>query len=259
MAAVFRATDLQLGEQIALKLLQVEGGDPQAIARFKQEVSLTRRLTHPNVVRIHDFGEHQGRRFITMELVEGTSLGALLDGRPMALDCALHYLVQACAGLAAAHACGIVHRDVKPDNFLVTSEGVVKVMDFGIAKARAAPGLTAAGFVAGTPSYISPEQISGFTSVTHLSDLYSLGVTAYELFTGVVPFVHAELMPLLLKHLQAQPEPPRLRNAALPPALDALVLRLLAKSPAARVQSCEELGLAFAAIRRELAPPWGTS
>jgi len=204
------------------------------------------------VVRIHDFGEHEGRRFITMELVVGSSLGALLDGRPMDLRRALYYLAQACAGLGAAHACGIVHRDVKPDNFLVTEAGVVKVMDFGIAKARAAAGLTAQGFVAGTPSYISPEQISGFTSVTHLSDIYSLGITAYELFTGSVPFSHAELMPLLLMHLQTPPEPPRLRNPALPAALDALVLRLLEKAPEARVQSCDELGAAFEAVRQEL-------
>jgi len=251
MAAVYRATDLELGEEIALKLLTLDGADAQAVARFKQEVSLTRRLTHPNIVRIHDLGEHFGQRFITMELVAGNSLGALIAGKPLELRRALRFLIEASAGLAAAHANGIVHRDVKPDNLLVTHDDHIKVMDFGIAKARAASGLTVAGFVAGTPSYISPEQIAGFTSVTHLSDLYSLGIAAYEMFTGTLPFAHEDLMPLLLMHLQSPAPLMSTRNPSLPPALDALIARVLEKKPEDRVSGCVEFGSTLEGILRD--------
>jgi serine/threonine-protein kinase len=127
---------------------------------------------------------------------------------------------------------------------------VVKVMDFGIAKRHsAAKGLTQAGMMAGTPQYMSPEQINDFTSVTHLADLYALGCIAYKMFTGQLPFDHDELMPLLMMHVSRPPAPPRSHNPRIPPALEALILRLLAKSPADRVQSCRELAASLGAIR----------
>src|SRR5207253_9210070 len=151
---------------------------------------------------------------------------------------ALGYLLQACHGLQAAHDAGVVHRDVKPDNFFVTGDGVLKVMDFGIAKQHATPGVTVAGSIAGTPMYMSPEQISNFSTVSHLTDIYALGVCAYEMFTGKVPFNHPELVPLLMMHVNSPPEPPRKLNPSIPESLEAVILRLLAKDPAQRVQSC---------------------
>src|SRR5260370_14251657 len=118
--------------------------------------------------------------------------------KPIEMLAALGYLIQACQGLQAAHDAGVVHRDVKPDNFFVTDPGVLKVMDFGIAKQYAAPGVTVAGSIAGTPLYMSPEQISNFSTVSHLTDLYALGVCAYEMFTGSWPVTHADRVPLLL-------------------------------------------------------------
>lgn len=241
MAVVYRATDLELGETVALKILSVVDADPESLRRFRQEVSVTRRLAHPNIVRVFDIGEHAGRRFLTMELVDGTSLSAAVSGRPLAIGRAVRYLAQACEGLGAAHLAGVVHRDVKPDNLLITRDDIVKVTDFGIAKHRATPGLTAQGIVAGTPAYISPEQISGFSAVTHRSDIYSLGVAAYEMLTGTLPFWHDELMPLLNMHLQQAPLSPRALNAAVPPALEALILAMLNKRPDDRPQSCSQI------------------
>jgi serine/threonine-protein kinase len=240
-ATVYRATDLELGESIALKFLTLDDTDPAQIARFKQEVSITRQLGHPNIVRLFDIGEHQGRRFITMELLEGEPLGRLIRGQPMEPRRGLDYLMQACAGLQAAHERGVVHRDVKPDNLLVTHDDRVKIMDFGLAKQSTTPGMTVQGFVAGTPSYMAPEQINGFQTANHLSDLYSLGVTAYEVFTGTLPFVHEELMPLLMMQMNQAPPPPRERNPHIPLALEQVILRLLEKDPTKRVPSCEEL------------------
>src|SRR5207237_6670039 len=150
---------------------------------------LSRQLIHPNIIRLYDIGLHQGHRYISMELLVGKSLKDRMRA-PIEFRTALGYLLQACHGLQAAHDAGVVHRDVKPDNFFVTGDGVLKVMDFGIAKHHAAPGVTVAGSIAGTPQYMSPEQISNFSAVTAATDLYALGICAYELFSGAPPFTH---------------------------------------------------------------------
>jgi serine/threonine-protein kinase len=183
-----------------------------------------------------------------MELLVGKSLKERME-KPIDFVAALDFLIQACSGLQAAHDAGVVHRDVKPDNFFVTDDGVLKVMDFGIAKQYAAPGVTVVGSIAGTPLYMSPEQIGNFSTVTHLTDLYALGICAYEMFTGSLPFTHDELVPLLMMHVNTPPEPPARRNPAIPPDLDAAILRLLEKDPTRRFQSCRELGQALSAIR----------
>jgi hypothetical protein len=243
MAAVYRAMDLELGEEIAIKLFLQPNDDPQLLIRFKQELTLSRGLTHPNIVRLYDIGSHQGCRFLTMELLTGTDLGGLIDGKPMELARGLRYLVQACAGLALAHDKGVIHRDIKPANFFVTRDDSLKVMDFGIAKrSTAQAAMTQAGFIAGTPAYMSPEQINNFAAVSHRTDIYALGVVAYELFTGGVPFDHEEMMQLLMMHLTTLPEPPRQRNPEIPEELEAIILKLLEKDPAKRIQSCRELG-----------------
>lgn len=239
MAVVYRATDLELGEAIAMKVF-MEAPDEELIGRFKQELSLSRQITHPNVVRLYDMGTAGTRKFITMELLDGRDLESMLSGTPMDLARAIGYLIQACEGLSAAHAIGVIHRDVKPANFFVTSGDVLKVMDFGIAKAKSKSKLTQAGFFAGTPEYMSPEQITAFGSVTHLSDLYSLGIVAYQLVTGTLPF-QGDLVQLLHAQASVEPEPPTKRNPDLPAELEDVILRLMAKDPASRIQSCRDL------------------
>ncbi len=248
-ASVFRATDLELEETVALKIFTVVIDDPDLIRRFKQELSVARQLSHPNIVRLHDIGIHAGFRFLSMEILTGTDLASVIEKGPVPMLKALDYMVQACNGLQLAHERGIVHRDVKPENFFVTDKGVLKVMDFGIAKNAQASKRTQAGFIAGTPPYMSPEQISGFADVSHLADIYSLGIVAYEMFTGSLPFTHEEMMPLLMMHLTAQPDPPAQRNRKLPQGINDLILRLLEKDPKARVQSCKELAAELAQLR----------
>lgn len=248
MAMVFRAFDIELEERVALKVFNVAQTSEVLLARFRQELKLSRQLLHPNLIRLYDIGVHDGHRYISMELLVGKSLKERM-AQPIEFKTALGYLLQACHGLQAAHDAGVVHRDVKPDNFFVTDDGVLKVMDFGIAKQYAAPGVTVAGSIAGTPLYMSPEQIGSFSEVTHLTDLYALGVCAYEMFTGTTPFFHADLVPLLMMHVNDKPPPPRSRNPSLPPELDKVILKLLAKDPKQRYPSCRELAQALAAIR----------
>ena len=252
MATVWKAWDTDLEEHVALKVFAPAQSTEVLLQRFKQELKLSRQLQHPNIIRLYDIGEHQGFRYISMELLVGQSLKEnLLAG--IDLREGLRLLVQACAGLAAAHAAGVVHRDVKPDNFFVTKEGLLKVMDFGIAKQHQTPGVTVAGSIAGTPLYMSPEQISNFSTVTHLTDVYALGICAYEVFTGKVPFAHEELVPLLMMQVNQIPERPRTRNPRIPEELERIILRCLQKQPAARFQSCGELGQALEAVRAGMA------
>ena len=247
MASVYRAHDLELDEKVALKVFGAQRVTEVLLQRFKQELKLSRQLQHPNIIRLYDIGLHEGHRYLSMELLLGESLKERM-ARGLGLREGLGFLVQACRGLQAAHEAGVTHRDVKPDNFFVTRDGVLKVMDFGIAKQHAAPGVTVAGSIAGTPLYMSPEQIGNFSAVTHLTDLYALGVCAYELLSGAPPFQHDELVPLLMMHVNTAPKP----LTGVPPELGALVLQLLEKDPARRVQSCRELGEKLAAIRDKL-------
>ena len=248
MAAVFRAFDLELEEKVALKVFNLEQASDVLVARFKQELKLSRQLIHPNIIRLYDIGVHNGHRYISMELLVGKSLKDRMR-QPIEFRTALGYLLQACHGLQAAHDAGVIHRDVKPDNFFVTEDGILKVMDFGIAKQYATPGVTVAGAIAGTPLYMSPEQIGNFSAVTHLTDIYALGICAYEMFTGQVPFFHEELVPILMMHVNNRPVPPREKNPHVPPELDAVILRLLAKDPKQRYQSCRELAQELGKIR----------
>jgi serine/threonine-protein kinase len=248
MAVVFKARDLELDEDVALKVFTMQSTSEVLVARFKQELKLSRQLHHPNITRLYDIGLAEGRRYISMELLRGKSLKERMES-PLEFTEALGLLIQACAGLQAAHDAGVIHRDVKPDNFFVTNEAVLKVMDFGIAKQYATPGVTVAGSIAGTPLYMSPEQIGNFSAVTQLTDIYALGVCAYEMFTGQVPFFHAELVPLLMMHVNTAPMPPRQKNPHVPAALEAVIIRSLAKDPAKRYQSCREMAQELSAIR----------
>jgi hypothetical protein len=240
MATVYRALDMELGEEIALKVFAEGDRDPTSLERFRQELRVSRRLNHPNLVRVYDLGLHAGRRYISMELLAGDTL-AVQMGRPLSFSKGIGYLLDACAGLQAAHQEGIVHRDIKPGNLFITTEDRVKIMDFGIARQLTAPGLTVEGVIVGTPAYMSPEQIRGFSTVGPTADLYALGIVAYEMFTGQPPFHHENVVPVLMMHLEDKPPPPRSRNAEMPERLEAILLKLLEKQPERRYRDCRAL------------------
>ena len=252
-AVVYRALDLELNEPVALKLFTPasEAEAETMVARFKLELSLSRQLAHPNIIRLYDLGSEGAWRYLTMELLHGGDLATVMNerGGPLPVVEGLRYLEQACSGLQAAHERGVVHRDIKPHNLFITSGGEVKVMDFGIARKQHTPGVTQVGTIAGTPEYMSPEQINGFSDVTPAADLYALGITAYQTFTATLPFEHPELTRLLLAQASEPPPPPRTRNPKLPPALDALVLELLEKDPQRRPASATAVRARLAAIR----------
>ncbi|MDP2342153.1 MAG: serine/threonine-protein kinase [Deltaproteobacteria bacterium] len=227
MSIVYKATDLELNETLALKLF-TQPTNEEAIERFKQEIKLARQLIHENIIRVYDLGTTLGARYLTMELLLGEDLHAKMT-RGISLRDGCQLLAQTCSGLDLAHRMGVVHRDIKPENLFVTNEGVMKVMDFGIAKQTKQAGLTVAGMVVGTPEYMAPEQAHGHMPVTHSADLYSIGVILYALSTGQLPFRHNELVPLLMMHVQQAPEPPRKKNPGCPPEVERLVLDLLQK------------------------------
>jgi tetratricopeptide (TPR) repeat protein len=249
MGAVFRAQDLELGEDLAIKFLTAGMVDEEILGRFRMEVSLSRQFSHPNIIRMYDIGSWGENKFMTMEVLEGQDLGSIVRPGPLPLDEGVELLIQASNALGVVHDHGVVHRDVKPDNFFLTKEGVLKVMDFGIAKRQATnTGLTRANVTAGTPQYLAPEQASNFGGVTHLADVYALGCIAYKMFTGSVPFDGEDVMPILLAHLTTPPTRPRELNPNIPPALEAVILKLLAKKPEQRVQSCRELSILLGGI-----------
>jgi serine/threonine-protein kinase len=247
MAVVYRAQDLELSEQVALKVFRPTAYDEGGIARFRQELKLSRRLSHVNITRFYDLGVHAGHRYISMELLVGHSLEELA-GAPWMLRRGLDTLIQVCEGLEAAHAQGVIHRDIKPANLFLTREGIAKIMDFGIARERKATGLTQVGMIVGTPEYLSPEQIGG-EPATEASDLYALGVVAYEMFTGRKPFVHDQLLPLLQMHVTTAPAPPSQYRPGLDPGLEAVILKLLSKRPSERYASARALADALRALR----------
>ena len=247
-SAIFRALDTVLGDHIALKAFLQAVPDERADRRIRRELRMARELTHPNIVRVHELGSQQGFRYITMELLHGTDLrDKFTAGLPMAQG--LDYLIQVCDGLGAAHAKGIVHRDVKPENCFVTNEDVVKLLDFGIAKVVSTPGATESGAILGTPAYISPEQITDYSGVTHQADLYSLGVVAYEMFANRPPFGLPDLMTLIRMQMETVPESPRHFVPEIPIPLEKSIMRLLEKDPAKRQANCAELKAEWIGIR----------
>jgi len=243
MGAVYRVHDLELDEEVAIKLIKDEFvSDPESLERFKTEIRLARRISHPNVVRTHDFGETDGVRFLTMELVEGLTLRELLDSRErLGVSAVLAIAGQLADSLAIAHAQGVVHRDIKPQNLLLDSGGVLKVMDFGVAcLAERSSALTQAGAIIGTPAYMSPEQLIG-EAVDERSDLYSAGVVLYECLSGRPPLDGGSPITLIAKVLGEEPAPLADLADGVPDAVCSLIHRLLAKNPGDRVQSAAAL------------------
>jgi len=248
-SVVFRATDLELGDDVAVKVLTQAVFDPETDARLRRELMLSRQIVHRNIVRVFEMGMIQGLRYLIMELLVGRRLADHVRSGPLPLGDGIEYLIQACTGLNVAHDVGSVHRDVKPGNLFITTGGVVKVMDFGLAKLANAPGLTATGVIGGTPAYMAPEQAADFRAVTPGADIYSLGVVAYEMFTGTLPFVHENPLAVLVMHRDAPPPSPLERNPDLPPELVRLILRCLEKDVSRRFQSGRDIAQCLIALR----------
>jgi CheY-like chemotaxis protein len=244
MGTVYGARDRELGEPVALKLVRPEllGADAGAVERFKNEIRLARRISHRNVVRTHDLGECDGAYFVTMEYVRGITVRELLDRHMrLGVSSTLALTRQLVEALAVAHDAGIVHRDVKPENALLDDQGVLKVMDFGIARlAQDNSNRTQAGMVLGTPTYMAPEQLLGET-VDGRSDLYAVGVVMYECLTGAPPFSASSPIAMIGRVLSVTPTPAAEVNAEVPPAVSLLIAKLLGKSPDERPASARVL------------------
>ena len=240
MGVVYRAHDRELNEVVAIKAIRHDllADDPIVAEQFKTEIRLARRISHRNVVRTHDLGESEGTAFVTMEYVEGITVRELIQTRgKLGVSSAIALIRQLAEALAVAHAAGVIHRDVKPENALIDNEGVLKVMDFGIARlAEASSSRTQTGMTVGTLGYMAPEQLMG-EQVDARADLYALGGVFYECLTGHAPFAAAAPMALMAKVLSSPPTPPIELNPDVPPALSGLVMQLLAKAPGERPAS----------------------
>jgi beta-lactam-binding protein with PASTA domain/predicted Ser/Thr protein kinase len=259
MADVYLAEDQLLGRQVAVKLLhQHFAEDQEFVERFRREASSAAGLSHQNIVGIFDRGEWEGTYYIAMEYVAGRSLKTLVREQG-ALDPAqaIDIVVQILRAARFAHRRGVVHRDLKPHNVILDEEGRARVTDFGIARAGASD-MTLTGSIMGTAQYLSPEQAQGHI-VSGASDLYSIGVILYELLTGVVPFDGETAVAIAFKQVSAQPRPPSEVNPAVPPALDAVVLRALAKDPAQRYADADEFIAALQRERQALPAPSGAT
>jgi Tol biopolymer transport system component len=254
MGEVYRARDERLGREVALKVLpESMASDPDRLKRFEREARATAALSHPNVLAVFDIGSHDGRTFVVSELLDGATLGTRLEIGPLPTREALSLAAQACRGLAVAHARGIIHRDVKPDNLFLTKSGLLKILDFGLAHVSGdssgatdgttASRLTDAGTILGTVRYMSPEQAKGL-SIDARSDLFSLGVVLYEMLAGRHPFkraTSAETMTAILRD-----DPPM--EGSLPSVLDQIVRRCLEKDPEQRFQTARDLEFALSTL-----------
>ena len=249
MAAVYRARDAELERPVAVKVLAEHLADqPGFHDRFLREAKLAAQLSHPNIVQVFDVGEEDGAPFIVMECVEGSTLADELKERGrLDPDEVVDLALQICGGLEHAHAAGVVHRDIKPQNLLLRPDGTVKIADFGIARAAESTRLTQMGSVLGTAAYLSPEQALG-EEVTAAADLYSLGCVLYELLTGRTPYVFSTLPELVVKHREEAIPPVRELRPDVPERLEAAIMHALARSPDYRPESAaalaEELAIA---------------
>ncbi|MFF4652855.1 serine/threonine-protein kinase [Streptomyces sp. NPDC001380] len=236
MGEVWRGQDTVLGRPVAVKLLLAGDADEEAAARFRLEAQTAARLHDPHVVTVFDFGSWNDRFYLVMELVDGTSLAQELDAHgPRPVEAVAAIAAQAAAGLAAAHRQGVIHRDIKPGNLMRSSDGTVKIADFGIARFAddASAALTGAGQIIGTSLYLAPERALG-RPAGPASDVYALGCVLYQLLVGALPFEADNAAAVLHLHVATDPAPPSWRCPQLPPAFEAYLLRMMAKQPEER-------------------------
>src|SRR5689334_383451 len=247
MADVYLATDQSLGRKVAIKILSDRyARDAAFVERFRREAAAAASLRHPNIVTVYDRGETMGTSYIAMEYLDGPTLKEEITRRaPLPEPEAINYATQALAALEAAHRQGVVHRDVKPHNMVLTDEGRLKVTDFGIARAANTQQMTEVGSIVGTAQYLSPEQARGL-AVGPESDIYSMGVVLYEMLCGELPFTGESAVDIAMKQVSDTPPPLNRRNRLVSPAMEQVVMRALAKDPALRFasakQMAEELG-----------------
>jgi serine/threonine protein kinase len=241
MADVYLSEDEELGRRVAIKILNDRhANDESFVERFRREAKNAASLSHPSIVSIYDRGEAEGTYYIAMEYLDGRSLKELVVARgPMPIGDAIEFTRQVLGALRFAHRKGVVHRDIKPHNVMADADGRLKVTDFGIARAGVSQ-MTEAGSIIGTAQYLSPEQARG-AGVDQRSDLYSVGIVLYEMLTGTVPFTGESPVEIAMRHLSDTPRPPSLQRPEIPPDLDMVVLRALAKNPDDRFQTAEEM------------------
>jgi eukaryotic-like serine/threonine-protein kinase len=249
MGVVYKAEDLKLRRTVALKFLPKN--DTENRERFLREAQAAASLNHPNICTIHEIDEAGG--FIAMEYIEGRSVKEKIEARPLPVDEAVDIATQACAGLQAAHEKGIIHRDIKPANLMLTAQGQLKIMDFGLAHMVDRTCITKVGASIGTPAYMSPEQAKG-EPTDRRTDLWSLGVTVYEMLTGRTPFPGGSEAALTYGIVHTHPEPPTALRSGLPKDLDRIVSKLLAKDPQSRYQHAADLVVDLRASRPAESP-----
>src|SRR5262245_8978397 len=251
MGTVFKARDPVLDRMVALKVISSEGDVTEELKqRFYREAQACAKLSHPNIVVVHDLGEDSGQLFIVMEFLDGQELKYLIEQRRLSLEEKLSLMVQVCDGFHFAHQNNIIHRDIKPGNIFVLRNGQVKILDFGIARIAAGtdPGLTRTGLIMGTLRYMSPEQARG--RVDHRSDIFSIGAVFYELLGGRPVFDSPDPMEILEKMRSEQPVPLAELDPTIPPELASLVERAIRKDPAQRFPDLGQMRAQIEGIRR---------
>jgi serine/threonine protein kinase len=255
MAVIYKATDLALGRTVAVKILRPSlTNDPEFLKRFRQEARNVANLSHPNIVTVHDVGQHGNTHYMVMEYIDGEDLKRLVRASaPFSIDRALSIAIKICAGVGYAHRAGLVHADVKPQNVLVTENDQVKVTDFGIAQA-----LTATKpheqerqrVVWGSPHYFSPEQAQG-EPPSPASDVYAIGIVLFEMLTGRLPFVGTDQQELALAHIRETPPNASDFNPNVPVHLDRILQKVMSKEPASRYRTADQLGRILISYRRQ--------
>lgn len=248
MAAVYRAWDHRLARPVAIKVLrQLEDAEPHAVERFRREAQAAAALRSPYIVEVYDFLEEDSCHFLVMELVEGINFKQeIIERGPLPSAHVVSIAIQVCRAIQAAHEHGFIHRDIKPQNILLSPSGHAKLTDFGIVHISQAASFTTTGIVLGTADYISPEQAQGFP-LGPTTDIYSLGVVMYEALTGALPFTATTPVAVAMLHATAEPAPLHLINPSVPREVERIVMRALRKNTTTRYASASEMEMALAA------------